>query len=163
MRITTGVLLVALLAASGCKGSSTKAGDAGQPTATATATATASATVQPEAPAPVAMPSAAPGATVPADFPKIVPIYPGGRVVAATKATGPTGKDAWTVGLVSNDDKNIVFTFFRANLSAFKQKSDSTVGPARTGLWQNPKYDVTVTVGDSPDKHTSIAMSVNAK
>ena len=163
MRITTGVLLVALvLAASGCKGSSNKAGDdKGQPTATENATATA--TVQPGVPAPVAMPSPTPDATVPADFPKIVPLYPGARVVAATKATGPKGKDTWTVGLVSNDDKNIAFTFFRANLSGFKQTTDSTVGPARTGTWQNAQYDVTVTVGDSPDKHASIAMSVNAK
>jgi len=160
MRITTGVLLVALVAAAGCKGSSGKAGDdAGQSTATATATAPG----QPGVPAPVAMPSPTPDATVPADFPKIVPIYPGAKVVAATKATGPKGKDAWTLGLVSNDDKNIVFTFFRANLSGFKQTTDSTVGPARTGTWQNAQYDVTVTVGDSPDKHASIAMSVNAK
>jgi hypothetical protein len=158
MRISTGVLLVALaLAASGCKGSSTKSDNSDQPTATAT--------VQPGVPAPVAIPTSTPGATatVPADFPKTVPIYPGAKVVAATKTTGPTGKGAWTVGLVSNDDKNIVFTFFRANLSSFKQTTDSTVGPARTGTWQNPQYDVTVTVGDSPDKHASIAMSVNAK
>jgi hypothetical protein len=161
MRITTGVLLIALaLAASGCKGSSTKSGDdKGQSTETPTATAPN----QPGVPAPVVMPTPAAGATVPADFPKIVPMYPGAQVVAATKATGPTGKDGWTVGLVSNDDKNIVFTFFRANMSSFKQTTDSTVGPTRTGTFQNAKYDVTVTVGDSPDKHTSIAMSVAAK
>jgi hypothetical protein len=159
MRISTALLLVALVAAaSGCKGSSTKAGDdAGQATATATAPG------QPGVPEPIAMPSAAPGATVPADFPKIVPIYPGAKVVAATKSTGPGGKGAWTVGLVANDDKNIVFTFFRANLSGFKQTTDSTVGPARTGTWQNAQYDVTITVGDSTDKHASIAMVVNAK
>jgi len=159
MRIMTGLLFVALaLAASGCKGSSTKAGDdKDQPTATAPS--------QPGVPSPVAIPTSTPGATatVPADFPKIVPIYPGATVVAATKAAGPSGKDTWTVGLVSNDDKNIVFTFFRANMSSFKQATDSTVGPARTGTWQNPKYDATITVGDSPDKHTSIAMSVTAK
>jgi hypothetical protein len=158
MRITTALFLAASVAAtsgcSGCKSSSTKAGDdAGQ----------AAAPGQPGVPSPIAMPSAAPGATVPEDFPKVVPIYPGARVVAATKGTGPAGKSAWTVGLVANDEKNVVFTFFRANLSAFKQMSDSVVGPARTGTWQNPQYDVTVTVGDSPDKHTSIAMAVNAK
>jgi hypothetical protein len=157
MRITTASILVALVAAaSGCKSSSTKAGDdAGQTTATAPG--------QPGVPAPVVMPSRTPGATLPEDFPKVVPIYPGARVVAAPKATGPAGKNAWAVGLVSNDDKNIVFTFFRANLSAFKQTTDSTVGPARTGTWQNPQYDVNITVGESQDKHTSIAMTVNAK
>jgi hypothetical protein len=158
MRITTALFLVASVAAtsgcSGCKSSSTKAGDdAGQATVPA----------QPGVPTPLTMPSAAPGATVPEDFPKVVPIYPGARIVTAAKATGPTGKGVWTVGLVANDEKNVVFTFFRANLSSFKQMSDSTIGPARTGTWQNPQYDVTVTVGDSPDKHTSIVMAVNAK
>ncbi|HTQ48972.1 MAG TPA: hypothetical protein VMI75_39710 [Polyangiaceae bacterium] len=151
MRITTGVLLVALVAAAGCKSSNKAGEDGGQTTATEPG--------QPGAP----MPTPTPGAAVPADFPKVVPIYPGATVIAATKVPGPTGKGAWTVGLVSKDDKNIVYTYFRANMSAFKQATDNTVGPARTGTWQNPQYDVTVTVGDSPDKHTSVAMTVNAK
>jgi hypothetical protein len=155
MRIPSALLLVVLVtSASGCKNSSTQAGDdAGR----------ASAPGQPTVPAAVALPSPTAGATVPQDFPKIVPIYPGAKVVASAKSAGPAGKGAWTVGFVTNDDKNLVFTFFRANLSAFKQTTDNTVGPARTGTFQNPQYDVTVTVGDSPDKHTSIAMVVNAK
>ena len=155
MRTTTVVLLLASVALCGCKNSSAKAGDdAGQATAS----------LPPGfVPAPVAMPASTGSATVPEDFPKIVPVYPGATVVAATKANGPAGKGAWTLGLVTKDDKNLVFTFFRANMSAFKQTTDSVVGPAHTGTWQNGQYDVTVTVGESPDKHTSVAMTVNAK
>ncbi len=160
MRFSKAALLVfgslALLA--GCKGSSSKGGD------NAGATPSAAAPETPGAPVPITPPPGATvSATIPDDFPKIVPIYPGAKVLTASKSAGPAGKGVWTLALDTPDEKNHVYTFFRANLSSFKQATDNIVGTTHTGTWENRQYDLTVTVGDAPDKSTSITMAVSGK
>ncbi len=102
-------------------------------------------------------------ATIPSDFPKVVPIYPGAKVDLAVKSPGASTKGAWALTLETPDDRNKVFTYYKANLSAFRQESDTSAGDTHMGTWQNPQYDVSITIAEAPSKATSITMGVNAK
>jgi hypothetical protein len=102
------------------------------------------------------------GSKVPDDFPKVVPIYPGGKPMIAAKSSNPQGKPAWSVTLETDDTKDKVVAYYKANMSGLKLASDMDMGQTDMSIWQSPQYDVTLMVSEA-DQKTTIIVSATGK
>jgi len=103
------------------------------------------------------------GSSIPADFPKSVPVYPGAKVELAAKSTGANGKPAWSVQLETGDAKDKVLAFYRSGLTGFTKATDMDMGDSAMSVWQSPQYDVTLLIGAGADQKTSITLNAASK
>jgi hypothetical protein len=102
------------------------------------------------------------GSTVPDDFPKVVPSYPGSTVAFAA-TSHELGKEGWTINLETRDSKDKVAAYYKANLSGFTQASTMELGTSLMQVWQSPKYDVTLILAEEGDAKTSVTLNVSSK
>jgi hypothetical protein len=103
------------------------------------------------------------GSSLPADFPKSVPIYPGATTGFSSKSADPRGKDVWSVQLESGDSKDKVVAWYKANMGGFTSASDMDLGESSMQVWQSPKLDVTLIIGSEPNAKTSIMLNASSK
>jgi hypothetical protein len=144
----SAVVLAIVIAVGGCARSSGKAEDKPAP-----------------APVPSAArvePAEAAAASLPADFPKAIPLYPGAKVVVATRSE-TLGKPAWAATLETPDGADAVSAFYKAGLGAFKRESGMRMADTDMSVWQGRDYDLTLMVTASADKTTVINLSVARK
>ena len=71
------------------------------------------------------------GATLPKDFPKDVPIYPGAKVVVAIQSNDKD-KTGYMVSLESKDAPAKIAAYYKANLKGFTQSVDMNTGDSYT-------------------------------
>jgi hypothetical protein len=100
-------------------------------------------------------------AKIPADFPKVVPVYAGAQPKMAVQSA-QNGKEAWTISLETPDSKDKVVAFYKANMSGFTVASTMDMGTSSMTVYQSPKYDVTVMVS-AEAKTTGLSLSVSSK
>ena len=113
--------------------------------------------------APIALaPTEAAAPALPADFPEAIPLYPGARVVVATRSE-TFGKPAWAATLETVDGLDAVGAFYKAGLGAFKRASGMRMADTDMSVWQGHEYDLTLMLTASADKTTVINLSVARK
>jgi hypothetical protein len=103
------------------------------------------------------------GTSIPADFPKTVPLYPGATPGFAAKSTDPHGKDVWSLQLETGDAKDKVIAYYKANLSGFTLATNLDMGESSMQVWQSPTLDVTLIIASESDAKTSITENVASK
>jgi hypothetical protein len=103
------------------------------------------------------------GTSIPADFPKAVPLYPGATPGFAAKSTDPRGKDVWSLQLETGDARDKVVAYYKANMSGFTLATNLDMGESSMEVWQSPKLDVTLIIGSESDAKTSITENVASK
>jgi len=102
-------------------------------------------------------------ATVPADFPSAIPIYPGSHPVLAAKQGDAKGKPTWTLSLETPDPTDKITAFYKDKLSSFKLESTAdNVGASAMRIYSSPQYQVVMMIGASGNK-TSISLTVSQK
>jgi hypothetical protein len=102
------------------------------------------------------------GATVPADFPKVVPIYEGARVVFASKSSSPQGKQAWTATLETADPRERVVEFYKSHMPAFRLVTSMDMGDTTMAVWQGDAYTATL-MAATEEKETRVTVTVGGK
>jgi hypothetical protein len=103
------------------------------------------------------------GTRVPDDFPASVPVYPGAKTTVVTKSGNPQGKPAWSVTLESDDAKDRISSFYKANLKGFTSANEMSVADTTMSVWRSGQYDVTILVGPGASQKTSITLTVAPK
>jgi hypothetical protein len=103
------------------------------------------------------------GSRIPDDFPVSVPIYPGARTTIVTKSGNARGKPAWSVTLASDDPKERVSSYYKANMKDFTSASEMSLADTTMSVWRNGRYDVTILVGPGANQKTEIALTVAQK
>jgi hypothetical protein len=103
-------------------------------------------------------------ASVPDDFPRVVPLYPR----AVTKMAGknnPQGKPVWTVMLQTADSKEKVIAYYKANMTGFHLDGESppAAGPTYGSRYESPQYDVTVMLLPGASDQRTITLTVLTK
>lgn len=101
-------------------------------------------------------------ATIPADFPKEVAIYPGAKPEMVAKSLDPKGKQAWSVTMETPDPKEKVAAYYKANMAGFTQASTMDMGTSNMSVYQSPRYDVTVMVNSEGAK-SMVSLTVASK
>jgi hypothetical protein len=99
------------------------------------------------------------GPTVPDDFPKAIPLYPGARVLTAAKSAKAGGRPAWSVVSESRDSTEIVTTYLKTHFRGFALSKEMLLPKASLSTWQSASYDVTMTVGKGANGATTITVS----
>ncbi len=103
------------------------------------------------------------GATLPADFPRAVPVYPAAKINMASRSS-PRGKPAWSLSLETSDERAKVVQFYASNMGAgFTKASDLAMGDTQMTIWQSAQDDVTLMVATAADDRTTITMTVTSK
>jgi hypothetical protein len=149
LRFVAAAVAVSLpLAASACR----SAPDRGHPAVDAQAPADS-----------VALATADGGARIPEDFPASVPIYPGAKTTMVTKSGNPRGKPAWSVTLETDDPRDRVSSFYKANMKGFTSADEMSLGDTSMGVWRSDKYDVTILVAPGAAQKTAITLTVAQK
>jgi hypothetical protein len=100
------------------------------------------------------------GSTVPDDFPGGVPLYPGARTAIVTKSGNARGKPAWSITLESDDPKERVSSYYKANMKEFTPASEMSLADTTMSVWHNDRYDVTILVGPGANQKTEITLTV---
>ena len=103
------------------------------------------------------------GAQLPDDFPKEIPLYPGGRLVAAAKSTGPQGRPAWSVTLETGDTKDRVVDFYKNGMPAFRLATSMDMGDTGMCVWQGSQYDATLMATVGADHKTTATLTAAGK
>jgi hypothetical protein len=98
-------------------------------------------------------------ATIPADWPKEVALYPGAKPELVAKSLDPKGKQAWSVTMDTPDGKEKVVAYYKANMTGFTLASTMDMGTSSMNVFQSPKFDVTVMISG---EGTKTAISLNA-
>jgi len=156
MRTSSGAVVLTLaITYAGCGRTSGKAEDGSAPAPTG-------AQVQVPEGGPKLHTEAGAAATLPADFPTAIPLYPGAKVLVATSSE-TLGKPAWAATLETRDTFDAVGAFYRSGLAAFKRESGMRMGDTDMSVWQGPQYDLTLMVTESTDRTTVINLSVARK
>ncbi|HEY3818293.1 MAG TPA: hypothetical protein VGL81_14035 [Polyangiaceae bacterium] len=104
-----------------------------------------------------------PSATIPADFPKEVPLYPGAKPQLAVKQANAQGKITWELNLETPDPTAKVTDYYKANTAGYTLATTFDMGTSATRIYQGPKYDITLMVGAESGGKTSITQSVSQK
>lgn len=101
------------------------------------------------------------GSTVPADFPKAVPIYPGAKVMSAVTVSQG---ESHVVTLNTKDSTQQVLDFYKKNLASFKTDGELTGGDTTMLNVSNDQLTVGVTATKSSDDGTTlINLTTSAK
>lgn len=105
------------------------------------------------------------GATtkVPDDFPKAVAIYPNAKPSFAAKTLDPKGKEVWSLTFDTNDTKEQVVSYYKANMSGFTVATSMDMGQSSMNVFQSPKYDVTLMVSSETSSKTAITLNAVTK
>ncbi|HEY5242599.1 MAG TPA: hypothetical protein VIJ22_14065 [Polyangiaceae bacterium] len=104
-----------------------------------------------------------PSATIPADFPKDVPLYPGAKPQLAVKQADPKGKITWQLNLETADPTAKITDYYKANSAGLTLETTFDMGTSATRIYQSPKYQVTLMIGAASGGMTSISESVSQK
>ncbi|MBK9001983.1 MAG: hypothetical protein IPM35_40175 [Myxococcales bacterium] len=101
------------------------------------------------------------GSSVPADFPKAVPIYPGAKVISAVTISQGEGH---MVMLNSSDSTQQVLEYYKKNLSGFKVDGELAGGDTTILTMSNAELTVSVSATKSSDDGTTlINLTASAK
>ncbi|HEY1695688.1 MAG TPA: hypothetical protein VGG39_26150 [Polyangiaceae bacterium] len=101
-------------------------------------------------------------ATIPADFPKEVAVYPGAKPQMVAKSLDPKGKQAWSVTMETPDPSAKVVAYYKANMTGFTQASTMDMGTSNMSVYQSPRYDATVVINSEGAK-SLISLTVASK
>ena len=93
------------------------------------------------------------GSSVPADFPKAVPIYPGAKVMSAVTVSQG---ESHVVTLNTKDSTQQVLDFYKKNLASFKTDGELTGGDTTMLNVSNDQLTVGVTATKSSDDGTTL-------
>ncbi len=131
---------------------------AGQPVAAANPTPAA--TGAPSSPVAPGAPSSS--ASIPDDFPKDVPVYPGGRVTAGLSGHGPTGAGA-SVTLITGDSPEKVLAWYGQMLGAdgWKTMLEVPATGGRSGFFKKESKTVNVKASADPAAGTQVQVIVS--
>jgi hypothetical protein len=100
------------------------------------------------------------GTTIPDDFPRSVPVYPGAKATAVTKSRNARGRPAWSVTLESDDAKERVSSYYRTNMKDFAPASEMSLADTTMSVWSNGQYDATILVGPGANQKTAITLTI---
>lgn len=101
------------------------------------------------------------GSSVPADFPKAVPIYPGAKVISAVTISQGEGH---MVMLNTSDSTQQVLEYYKKNLSGFKVDGELAGGDTTILTMSNAELTVSVSATKSSDDGTTlINLTASAK
>lgn len=101
------------------------------------------------------------GSSVPADFPKAVPIYPGAKVISAVTISQGEGH---MVMLNTSDSTQQVLEYYKKNLSSFKVDGELAGGDTTILTMSNAELTVSVSATKSSDDGTTlINLTASAK
>lgn len=101
------------------------------------------------------------GSTVPADFPKVVPIYPGAKVMSSVAISQGEGH---MVTLNTKDTTQQVLEYYKKNMSGFKVDGELSGGDTTILTLSNDQLTVSVTATKSSDDGTTlINLTTSAK
>ncbi len=99
-----------------------------------------------------------PGSSLPPDFPKSVPIYPGSKIMASVSLS--EGKSGHQVTLTTPDSPQAVIDYYKKNLTGFKQDSEVGTGDTKMLMLSNPELSVSVSLSRS-DNETVVQLTVS--
>jgi hypothetical protein len=100
--------------------------------------------------------------TLPADFPKSVPVYPGAKIMASVSIS--QGENGHMLTLSTQDSVGAVLEFYKKNLSGFKV--DGELGGADTTILTMSSDSMTVSVTaskSSADGSTMIQLTASKR
>ncbi|MBI3200534.1 MAG: hypothetical protein HYZ29_03255 [Myxococcales bacterium] len=101
------------------------------------------------------------GSSVPADFPKAVPIYPGAKVMSAVTVSQG---ESHVVTLSTKDSTQQVLDYYKKSFSAFKTDGELTGGDTTMLNVSNDSLTVGLTATKSSDDGTTlINLTTSAK
>ena len=101
------------------------------------------------------------GSTVPADFPKAVPIYPGAKVMSSVTVSQG---ESHMVTLNTKDTTTAVLEYYKKNLGGFKVDGELAGGDTTILTMSNDQLTVSVTATKSSDDGTTlINLTTSAK
>jgi hypothetical protein len=99
------------------------------------------------------------GTSLPADFPKAVPIFPGAKVIAVVSMGR---KDAYLVTLDTTAPAEDVSAYYKKNLKGFKGESDIALGKTRMLTLAEPGgLNVSLTITPSDDGKTGVQITTS--
>jgi hypothetical protein len=103
------------------------------------------------------------GSVVPADFPKDVPIYPGGKVTGAVASAGSV-RSGHMLTIQTSDAPEKVADFYKTALSGWKPELDVASSDGRTLMLQSPdrKRTVMLNATHGSGGKTDVALTVAA-
>jgi hypothetical protein len=107
--------------------------------------------------------SATLSALLPEDFPKVIPIYAGAKVVFAAKSSQAEGAPSWTATLESGDAKDRIVDFYKQGMAAFKLATSMDMAETSMCVWQGPHYDATLMATTEADQKTTFTLTVTGK
>jgi len=91
--------------------------------------------------------------TIPADFPKSVPIYPGSKVLSTVSISQGEGH---MVTLNTKDSAQQVLDYYKKNLGSFKVDGELASGDTTILTLSNDQLSVSVTAAKSSDDGTTL-------
>ena len=101
------------------------------------------------------------GSTVPGDFPKAVPIYPGAKVMSAVTVSQG---ESHVVTLSTKDSTQQVLDYYKKNLAGFKTEGELAAGDTTILTMSTAQLTVSVTATKSSDDgSTLINLTASAK
>jgi hypothetical protein len=101
------------------------------------------------------------GSSVPADFPKVVPIYPGAQVMSAVTISQG---ESHMITLSTKDSTQQVLEYYKKNLGTFKVDGELGGGDTTILSLSNEQLTVSVTATKSSDDgSTLINLTASAK
>ncbi len=100
--------------------------------------------------------------TVPADFPKNVPVYPGGKLIAAVSIS--QGEQGHMVTLTTSDSVSAVTDWYKKNLTGFKIDGELNANDTTILTMSNAELTVSVTAAhDASDNLTTVQLTASKK
>lgn len=100
--------------------------------------------------------------TVPADFPKSVPMYPGGKLIAAVSIS--QGEQGHMVTLTTSDPVSAVTDYYKKNLAGFKVDGELNSNDTTILTMSNAELTVSVTAAhDNSDNTTTVQLTASKK
>jgi hypothetical protein len=100
---------------------------------------------------------------IPDDFPRTLPLYPGGRITLGGVRRVPPGKRSWSLTVETPDPKLRVLAFYQANLPGFEPTGGVDVGDSVLAVWRSPPMDLDLYVGKGADGNTTVTLDVEER
>jgi hypothetical protein len=97
---------------------------------------------------------------IPDDFPRTLPLYPGGGITLGGVRRAPSGKRSWSLTVETPDPGYRVLAFYQANLPGFEPMSGIDVGASVLAVWRSPQMDLDLYVGKGADGNTTVTLDV---
>jgi len=100
--------------------------------------------------------------TIPADFPKAVPIYPGAKVIAAVSIS--QGEGGHMVTLTTDDSVSQVSDYYKKNLTGFKVDGEMSAGDTTILTMSSSELTVSVSATkSSTENNTAIQLTASKR